>query len=303
MNYPTTENQLVELYSVLQGSAIDKLLFHLAENAMRQGGHRYGAFLDAATTAAKLAIYMTYLEEQQNLRRTGNLHHLEPKRVKAIVQEVQYALKEGRLLKILGSQEPSYLINLPHLWQQLYPCPSGSPRLDLDCFTSREKREIEENLPRNLPDAQILTFDLFLTLLEELHNQSQDSLPEEKRVPLSEALADHIELRLLRSGTVLRIESPLNFPLYVLAQKTYSPVGRQERTYTLIEDVDRFFQLMQAWVSEQPDVLRALEMLNIHPEQRIEALQELSDLVQAWADKYHDDTGELMVLQMVAGPI
>jgi hypothetical protein len=303
MNYPETESKLVDLYNALQGSAIDKLLFHLAENAMRQGGHRYGAFLDAATTAAKLTIYMTYLEEQQNLRKTGSLHHLEPKRVKAIVQEVQLALSEGRLLKILGSQEPSYLINLPYLWQQFYGCPEGASRWPISSLTSGEKRQIEASLPDDLPNAQILTDDLFLSLLEELHDQSQDFLPPDKRQPLSDALADHIELRLLHSKTVLRLDSPVGFPLYVLAKKTYSPAGKQERTYTLIEDVDRFFQLMKAWVDEQPDVLRALETLNIQPTRKAEALKELSELVQAWADRYHDEAGELMVLQLVSGTL
>ena len=43
---------------------------------MRTGGHRHGAFLDAAATAAKCAIYMTYMEQGQNLRMTGHLHHI-----------------------------------------------------------------------------------------------------------------------------------------------------------------------------------------------------------------------------------
>ncbi|NJL21580.1 MAG: heterocyst differentiation control protein, partial [Leptolyngbyaceae cyanobacterium SM1_3_5] len=58
-------------------SALDQILLYLALSALRTSGHRHGAFLDAAATAAKCAIYTTYMKEGQNLRLTGQLHHIE----------------------------------------------------------------------------------------------------------------------------------------------------------------------------------------------------------------------------------
>ena len=82
----------VDLIKRLGPSAMDQIMLYLAFSAMRTSGHRHGAFLDAAATAAKCAIYMTYLEQGQNLRMTGHLHHLEPKRVNISVEEVRQAL-------------------------------------------------------------------------------------------------------------------------------------------------------------------------------------------------------------------
>jgi hypothetical protein len=110
---PSPVTQDDELIRRLSPSAIDQILLYIAFSAMRTGGHRHGAFLDAAATAAKCAIYTTYLEQGENLRMTGHLHHIEPKRVKAIVEEMRQALTEGKLLKMLGSQEPRYLIQFP----------------------------------------------------------------------------------------------------------------------------------------------------------------------------------------------
>ena len=64
----------MDLVRQLSPSAIDQILLHIAFSAMRTGGHRHGAFLDAAATAAKCAIYMTYVEQGENLRMTGHLH-------------------------------------------------------------------------------------------------------------------------------------------------------------------------------------------------------------------------------------
>jgi hypothetical protein len=89
----------IDLIKRLGPSAMDQIMLYLAFSAMRTSGHRHGAFLDAAATAAKCAIYMTYLEQGQNLRMTGHLHHLEPKRVKIIVEEERLALTEAKLLK------------------------------------------------------------------------------------------------------------------------------------------------------------------------------------------------------------
>ncbi|MBD2082327.1 heterocyst differentiation master regulator HetR [Leptolyngbya sp. FACHB-17] len=291
----------LDLIKLLSPSAIDQIMLYLAFSAMRTGGHRHGAFLDAAATAAKCAIYMTYLEQDGNLRMTGHLHHIEPKRVKAIVEEVRQALSEGKLLKMLGSQEPRYLIQLPYVWMEHYPWLPGQSRVPGTSLTSDEKRLIERKLPPNLPDAQLINSFQFLELIEFLHTRSQEDLLEEQRMPLSEALAEHIKRRLLYSGTVTRIDSPWGMPFYALTRSSYSPDDHEERAYVMIEDTARFFRLMQDWAQRQGRVMRVLEELDI-PSDRVEsAIAELDEIIRNWADRYHAEGGEPFVVQMVFG--
>ena len=40
-------------------SGLNRLLFHIANLALRHGGHHYGSFLEAANTAAKLSVYFS----------------------------------------------------------------------------------------------------------------------------------------------------------------------------------------------------------------------------------------------------
>ena len=47
--------------------------------------------------------------------------NVEPKRIKAIIQEVEAALAQGQGMKGLNSKEPYYLIALPFLWQEQFP--------------------------------------------------------------------------------------------------------------------------------------------------------------------------------------
>lgn len=292
----------LDLIKILSPSAIDQIMIYLAFSAMRTGGHRHGAFLDAAATAAKFAIYMTYLEQGQNIRMTGHLHHIEPKRVKVIVEEVRQALTEGKLLKMLGSQEPRYLIQLPYVWLQEYPWQAGRSRICTSSLTADEKRHLEEKLPANLPDAQLINSIQLLELIEFLHNRSQEGLPVDHQVPLSEALTEHIKRRLIYSGTVTRIDSPWGLPFYALTRVSYSPADEEERTYTMIEDTAQYFRLMRDWASRQPQVMRLLEELDISPLRLDEAMQELDEVIRSWADKYHCTDGQPMVLQMVFGP-
>jgi hypothetical protein len=280
---------------------MDQIMLYLAFSAMRTSGHRHGAFLDAAATAAKCAIYMTYLEQGQNLRMTGHLHHLEPKRVKIIVEEVRQALTEGKLLKMLGSQEPRYLIQLPYLWMEKYPWQPGRSRVPGTSLTSEEKKQIERKLPKNLPDAQLVTSFEFLELIEFLNKRSQEELPPHHQMPLSEALAEHIKRRLLYSGTVTRIDSPWGMPFYALTRPFYAPADDQERTYTMVEDTARYFRMMKDWAERKANSMRAVEELDIPIEQMQQAMEELDEIIRAWADKYHQDGGIPMVLQMVFG--
>ncbi len=292
----------LDLIKRLSPSAMDQIMLYLAFSAMRTSGHRHGAFLDAAATAAKCAIYMTYLEQGQNLRMTGHLHHIEPKRVKVIVEEVRQALTEGKLLKLLGSQEPRYLIQFPYIWLEQYPWQPGRSRIPGTSLTSEEKRQIEQKLPDNLPDAQLINSFQFMDLIEFLHTRSQEDLDADRQLPLSEALAEHIKRRLIYSGTVTRIESPWGMPFYALTRSSYSPADDEERTYIMVEDTARYFRLMKDWADQQPRVMRVLEELDIPTEKVDQALQELDEVVRAWADRYHQVGGQSMILQMVLGP-
>jgi hypothetical protein len=291
----------LDLIKRLSPSAMDQIMLYLAFSAMRTGGHRHGAFLDAAATAAKCAIYMTYLEQGQNLRMTGHLHHIEPKRVKVIVEEVRQALTEGKLLKMLGSQEPRYLIQLPYVWLEQYPWQPGRSRISSSSLTSEERRQIEEKLPASLPDAQLLNAFQFMDIIEFLHTRSQEDLPSDRSQPLSEALAEHIKRRLIYSGTVTRIESPWGMPLYALTRASYSPVDEEERTYIMVEDTARYFRLMKDWADRQVQAVRILEELDIPFDRIDQALEELDEVIRAWADRYHQEGGKPFILQMAIG--
>jgi len=298
---PNMINQ-VDLIKSLSPSAMDQIMLYLAFSAMRTSGHRHGAFLDAAATAAKCAIYMTYLEQGENTRMTGHLHHIEPKRVKVIVEEVRQALTAGKLLKMLGSQEPRYLIQFPYVWMEHYPWQPGRSRISGTSLNSEEKRYIQEKLPDNLPDAQVVNSLQFLELIEFLHTRSQEDVPQEQRLPLSEAMAEHIKRRLIYSGTVTRIDCPWGLPYYALTRASYSPADGEERTYTVVEDTARYFGLMRDWAERQPKVMRLLEELDIPPDNLEPAMQELDEIIRTWADKYHRADGEPFILQMVFGP-
>ncbi len=293
-------NQL-DLIKSLSPSAMDQIMLYLAFSAMRTSGHRHGAFLDAAATAAKCAIYMTYLEQGENIRMTGHLHHIEPKRVKVIVEEVKQALTQGKLLKMLGSQEPRYLIQFPYVWMEQFPWIPGRSRISGNSLSPEEKRHLEEKLPPNLPDAQVVNSLQFLELIEFLHSRSQEDFPADRGLPLSEAMAEHIKRRLIYSGTVTRIDSPWGLPFYALTRASYSPVDGKERTYTVVEDTAQFFRLMRDWAERLPNSMRVLEELDIPPENIDQAMADLDQVIRDWADKHHRDGGKPMILQMVFG--
>lgn len=290
-----------DLIRYLSPSAIDQILLYLAFSAMRTGGHRHGAFLDAAATAAKCAIYMTYLEQGENLRMTGHLHHIEPKRVKAIVEEMRQALAEGKLLKMLGAQEPRYLIQFPYLWLERYPWQPGQSRVLGNNLSPEEKTQLEDKLPKSIANARIINSFQFLELIEQLHEKSQDDLPSDHQAPLSEALAEHIRRRLLYSGTVTRIDASWGMSFYALTRVSYAPVDPEERMYTMIEDTAQYFRMMREWAERTPGTMRVLEELDLPAEQREVALRELDETIRIWADKYHCKGGEATLLQMVIG--
>lgn len=286
----------------LNPNPMDQIMLHLAASALRNSSYRHGAFLDAAATAAKCAVYATYLEQEQNLRATGQLHHIEPKRVKVIVEEIRQALADGKLLKMLSSQQPNYLIQLPYVWLEHYPWQAGQSRISGSYLTASEKAQIEEKLPANLPNAQLIKSFQFRDLLELLYERSQRLLSPEQPLPLSEALLEHIECRLLHSGTVMKISVPGGVPLYALTRTSYSPVEQEERHYTVVENTARFLQLMDSWADQTPHVMRILEELDIPADRLDQAMEELDNLVRDWADRYHDPQGKPFVFQAVFGP-
>lgn len=292
----------VDLIKSLSPSAMDQIMLYLAFSAMRTSGHRHGAFLDAAATAAKCAIYMTYLEQGENIRMTGHLHHIEPKRVKAIVEEVRQALTEGKLLKMLGSQEPRYLIQFPYVWMDQFPWRTGQSRICGTSLTSEQKQHILSKLTDNLPNAQVVNSLQFMELIEFLHSRAQEDWPEERRQPLSEAMGEHIKRRLLYSGTVTRLDCPWGLPYYALTRASYSPADGKARAYTVVEETARYFRLMRDWADRKPNVMRLLEELDIPPENVDQAMAELDEIIRSWGDKYHRDGGEPFLLQMVFGP-
>ena len=286
----------------LKVSSADRILFYLAISVMKLGGHRYGAFLEAANTAAKLAIYSSYLEHGHNVRKTSFLHHVEPKRVRAIVKEVEALKAEGTSLTSLSDQEPYYLIGLPFLWQEKYPWEPGQSRLSGHHLSAKEHDTLYAQLPAGLPPARFLDMLEFLDLIKFLHEKSQAEYPPHRQMPLSDALSDHIKFRLLHSGTVTQVDIPfLSIPFFALTRTHYAPKGKQERVFTMMNDLARFSKLMQGWVDERADVLRGLEVFDVPPDQREQALAELDELLKAWADKYHQDGGHPMILQLAAG--
>jgi hypothetical protein len=280
---------------------MDQILFYLAFTALRTGGHRHGAFLEAAATAAKLAVYATYLEQGENARMTGHLHHIEAKRVRQIVKEIKEALTEGKLLQMLGSQEPRYLIQFPYVWLEKYPCRSGNSRFSQINLSPEQEAKIREKLPENLPPAQLITSWQLLELIEFLHDRSQLDFPESKRLPISEALTEHIKRRLIYSETILRIDYGGNLPFYALIAPFYAPENPEERTYIMVEDTARYFRMMGEWATKNSQFMRVLEELDIPLENLDQAQKELDEIIRAWADKYHQKGGKTMVLQMMFG--
>jgi hypothetical protein len=294
-------NTDLDLIKSISPSAMDQILFYLAFTALRKGGHRHGAFLEAAATAAKLAVYATYVEQDENARMTGHLHHIEAKRVRQIVKEVKEALTQGKLLQMLGSNEPRYLIQFPYVWLENYPWQPGTSRFSQVNISLEQEAKIQAKLPPNLPDAQLITSWQLLELIEYLHERSVSDLPESKRIPLSEGLTEHIKRRLIYSETILRLDYGGHLPFYALITPFYAPENPEERTYTMIEDTARYFRMMGQWAIKDRNFMRVLEELDIPLDQLDQAQQELDQIIRAWADKYHHKGGETMVLQMMFG--
>ena len=292
----------IHLAKELKIDKFDLLLLHLAIQAIKESGHRYGSFLDAASTAAKFAVYITFLETGRNFRKTGIAHHVEPKRVKAIVTEVEHALQTSKGLKVLGTTEPNYLIGIPHRWKEKYPWHPGTSRVFNRRYNEAEERQLSLLIPDSFPHVLLIGDGELTLLIEEMHQISQSHLPEDKQVSCSESLLDHIKYRLLRSETISELSIPfMDLPVFALASNSYSPKGTHSRLSTMMDDTVRFINLLQRWVNEETDAFRAIETLAVPASEQEKAIQELDQMLQAWADKYHRSDGQPMVLQMALG--
>ena len=118
---------------------------------------------------------------------------------------------------------------------------------------------------------------------------------------LSEALAEHIRRRLLYAETVTKVDSPWGMPFYALTRPSYSPADDEERTYVVVEDTARYFEMMRNWAERKPHSLRVLEDLDIPPERIERAFEELDEVVHQWANRYHVEGGTGITVLMAAG--
>jgi hypothetical protein len=284
-------------------SSIDKLLFHIAHLALQLGGHRYGSFIEAATTVAKLAVYASYLEHNHSLNKTGLLHHIEPKRVKEIVREVETLLERDKFGSGLGNQEPEFLIGIPNLWIERFPWRDSESPVTVGGFTPQELEGLISQLPKHRPKAKIINEIEFFDLLHSMHHIAHQQFSTTKPKPFSNALQEHYVFKVLHSGMVTRVrQSAIDMDLYVLVRMSYSPRQVSEKLNTLFSDLAYAIENLQLWLQNAPDVLRAVETLEIKPQDQATALAELDELVRMWADKYHDETGTPVILQLSTGP-
>jgi hypothetical protein len=188
--------------------------------------------------AAKLALFQIYQELGGNVRQTSLLFHVESKRVRAIIKEIEHKISIGQSLKSIQSRASYYLIALPHLWQSNYPFIPDHACLKQRGLSAKEIAYIESQLPAECPSTRIIDQAEYHDLLAQLHELSQESLPEDQRLPFSDALLNHISFQLLHSKTVIRINfQALPIPLFALVRQSYSPQGAEERALAAIEDV------------------------------------------------------------------
>jgi hypothetical protein len=295
-----TANYIKIVESVVK-EEIDLLLLYLAIVVMKVSGHRYGSFLEATSTAAKLAVYITYLEQGRNQRKTGFLHHIETRRVKQIVEEMEAVITEGKGLKMLGKREPQYLIGIPYLWKDNYPVQNGE-RFTFQGFSEIERQYLASLLPPDAPDACIITDAELTDLIHQIHCQCQEELEISERRELSDFLIDHIRFCLLHSGTAKQIKLPdYSICFYALLKQSYTPKSHASRVQAMFFDTLRFFKIMHQWTCNDPDVFRAIEVFTIDPDSYNDAVGELDEFLTNWADKYHSENKRPVVLQLVLG--
>lgn len=279
----------------------DLLLFYAAIVSMKSYGHRYGSFLDAASMAAKLAVYVTYLEEGKNQRRTGTIHHIEPRRVRSIVREVETRLSQASPLNLFGSREPQYLIGVPYLWIETFPY-TGQDRTTLFHLSSLDKQYISSLVNDTFPQVMLISEEELIDLLQKMHDKAQADLITEKRTTLSDAMLEYMKFCLIDSKTVLEVRLPeCGITLFLLAKTIYAPNSTHSRIRSLMQDVLRYFRLARLWAYREGNVFRGIETFCIKPEMYDSAVEEIDNFIKYWADKYHCEDQQPTLLQLIVG--
>jgi Heterocyst differentiation regulator C-terminal Hood domain/Peptidase family S48 len=224
-------------------------------------------------------------------------------RIKTIFDEINQALIDGNQLRQINAQDPYYLNQVPYVWIERYPLSSEKSRILDDILLAPEEiQELEDFLPSNLPNAQVIGSSYFFEIIRLIHMRAQENWQGQQKPAFSQATVEYIEKSLVDSGTVQRVDNFCGRTLYVLLTMSYSPYDKKERTYVMVEEAARYFRFLKAWEENQVDTLRITEWLNIDPENLSQALHELDDIIREWADKYHIEDGKLIVLQAMIGP-
>ena len=147
----------------------------------------------------------------------------------------------------VGARKPYWLIRLPSFWLNTYPWKIGEPRfLGVDLSFSELER-ITNQLPCKIPDAQIITLEKLMKLLNSLYDFYIQDFPDKKEESLSLDFAESLQESLLKSGTVVKLETFEGENLYVLARLSYAPENEAERLEAATEDVIRFFSMTRDW--------------------------------------------------------
>ncbi len=150
--------------------------------------------------------------------------------------------------------------------------------------------------------AKIITEIEFFDLLDLMHAIAYPKAEPGQQKTFSNALREHYVFKVLHSGMVVKLrQSTIDMNLYALVRMSYSPGQVSARLNTLYSDLAYAVDILQLWVSNSPSVLRALETLEIKPENLPTALAELDQLLIRWADQHHDATGVPVLMQLTAG--
>ena len=199
----------------------------------------------------------------------------------------------------VGARKPYWLIRLPSFWLNTYPSKIGEPRfLGVDLSFSELER-ITNQLPCKIPDAQIITLEKLMKLLNSLYDFYIQDFPDKKEESLSLDFAESLQESLLKSGTVVKLETFEGENLYVLARLSYAPENEAERLEAATEDVIRFFSMTRDWAMRKDGTMRILEELELPSDKVQQAFEELDIFLREWADKYHTQGGNKTILQSI----
>lgn len=292
-----------DIYCDLASDDVQTIMIHLAYIAMRRTGYRYGAFLESASNAAKMAIYSTYLESEMSFRGLSHLFHIEPDRVRSIVEESKQLLEEMRCSRQIASFEPYHLIQLPYLWLERYPSSSNQLIFSEVSINEQHKKRLMRRLPHGTLKAKVVSEVQLHEMLHDLQDRVNQEQISRYSTVLSEAFTHHLLYCLLHSGTVIRLGSVDGVRYYALARYCYSPFGERERSTSTLRDTRNFVTLMKNWITREDNAMRIVEELCISPERVSDAQSELDTLIRNWADKYHEDGQLAITLTAVVGSL